>query len=281
MSGERLGCINMLYDNLQKWGHKAIFSGLTSLKKAALVCVPPFRHFRLDRQGGRRRDSILRLGVPQDPRDTSGFAYRRRAPGLVIKPGAGCPLWVTSPPRWSSRAVVLFHYGRGSRSMERRHHYPSGLMRLSQCCKGQAITAAAVSQPADAQRGDKNMQHTQHAGPMFMHHYCLTLHRQVWEGWENIWGMRIHLLAEVKLDNSLPRCSCSSCASQKQLTPQSSGSCALYDRPIIGSGAEPLTCGFTSTSSSRSVLLQPKQKQKTSLNPSSWGFIQKNESNKA
>lgn len=47
-------------------------------------------------------------------------------------------------PKWSSRAVVLFHYHRGSRSMERRHHYPSGLMRLSHCRKGQAITAGAV-----------------------------------------------------------------------------------------------------------------------------------------
>lgn len=47
-------------------------------------------------------------------------------------------------PRWSSRAVLLFHYHRGSRSMERRHHYPSGLMRLSHCRKGQAITAGAV-----------------------------------------------------------------------------------------------------------------------------------------
>lgn len=47
-------------------------------------------------------------------------------------------------PRWSSRAVLLFHYHRGSRSMERRHHYPSGLMRLSRCRKGQAITAGAV-----------------------------------------------------------------------------------------------------------------------------------------
>lgn len=28
--------------------------------------------------------------------------------------------------------------------MERRHHYPSGLMRLSHCRKGQAITAGAV-----------------------------------------------------------------------------------------------------------------------------------------
>lgn len=47
-------------------------------------------------------------------------------------------------PQWSSRAVLLFHYHRGSRSMERRHHYPSGLMRLSCCRKGQAITAGAV-----------------------------------------------------------------------------------------------------------------------------------------
>lgn len=47
-------------------------------------------------------------------------------------------------PKWSSRAVVLFHYHRGSHSMERRHHYPSGLMRLSHCRKGQTITAGAV-----------------------------------------------------------------------------------------------------------------------------------------
>lgn len=36
---------------------------------------------------------------------------------------------------WSSRADLLFHYHRASRSMERRHHYPSGLMRLSRCRK--------------------------------------------------------------------------------------------------------------------------------------------------
>lgn len=60
-------------------------------------------------------------------------------------------------PRWSSRAVLLFHYHRGSRSMERRHHYPSGLMRLSHCRKGQAITAGAVFS-LETRRGWREME---------------------------------------------------------------------------------------------------------------------------
>lgn len=53
-------------------------------------------------------------------------------------------------PRWSSGAVLLFHYHRGSRSMERRHHYPSGLMRLSRCRKRSGNYCWCSFQPGDA-----------------------------------------------------------------------------------------------------------------------------------
>lgn len=59
-------------------------------------------------------------------------------------------------PRWSSRAVLLFHYRRGSRSMERRHHYPSGLMRLSRCRKRSGNYCWCSFQPGDAKRLERH-----------------------------------------------------------------------------------------------------------------------------
>lgn len=59
-------------------------------------------------------------------------------------------------PRWSSRAVLLFHYHRGSRSMERRHHYPSGLMRLSRCRKRSGNYCWCSFQPGDAKRLERD-----------------------------------------------------------------------------------------------------------------------------
>lgn len=59
-------------------------------------------------------------------------------------------------PWWSRRAVLLFHYHRGSRSMERRHHYPSGLMRLSHCPKRSGNYCGCSFQPGDAKRVEKD-----------------------------------------------------------------------------------------------------------------------------
>lgn len=59
-------------------------------------------------------------------------------------------------PQWSSRAVLLFHYHRGSRSMERRHHYPSGLMRLSRCRKRSGNYCWCSFQPGDARRLERD-----------------------------------------------------------------------------------------------------------------------------
>lgn len=74
--------------------------------------------------------------------DTTGGSGSCRQPGkeLLLLGYQLSPV----TPRQSSGAVLLFHYHGGSRSMDRRHHYLSGLMRLSRCRKGQAITAAAV-----------------------------------------------------------------------------------------------------------------------------------------
>lgn len=59
-------------------------------------------------------------------------------------------------PRWSSRAALLFHYHGGSRSMERRHHYPSGLMRLSRSCKRSGNYCWCSFQPGDARRVERD-----------------------------------------------------------------------------------------------------------------------------
>lgn len=87
--------------------------------------------------------------TPPSPMWTNGRRVTLQgALGLVVSQERSALSWVISlppwPPWWGSRAVLLFHYHRGSRSKERRHHYPSGLMRLSRCRKGQAITAGAV-----------------------------------------------------------------------------------------------------------------------------------------
>lgn len=56
---------------------------------------------------------------------------------------------------WSSRADLLFHYHRDSRSMERRHHYPSGLMRLSRCRKRSGNYCRCSFQPGDVTRAER------------------------------------------------------------------------------------------------------------------------------
>lgn len=57
---------------------------------------------------------------------------------------------------WSSRADLLFHYHRASRSMERRHHYPSGLMRLSRCRKRSGNYCRCSFQPGDVTRAERD-----------------------------------------------------------------------------------------------------------------------------
>lgn len=56
---------------------------------------------------------------------------------------------------WSSRADLLFHYHRASRSTERRHHYPSGLMRLSGCRKRSGNYCRCSFQPGDVTRAER------------------------------------------------------------------------------------------------------------------------------
>lgn len=57
---------------------------------------------------------------------------------------------------WSSRADLLFHYHRASRSMERCHHYPSGLMRLSRCRKRSGNYCRCSFQPGDVTRAERD-----------------------------------------------------------------------------------------------------------------------------
>lgn len=58
--------------------------------------------------------------------------------------------------RWSSGADLLFHYRGASRSTERRHHYPSGLMRLSRSRKRSGNYCRCSFQPGDVTRAERD-----------------------------------------------------------------------------------------------------------------------------
>lgn len=114
---------------------------------------------------GRRQQHTAVTPTPPSPPPVSHVDERRRGwhyGGLwVLSLGRNEPLslgYQPSPmtPRWSGGAVLLFHYHRGSRSMERRHHYPSGLMRLSRCRKRSGNYCWYSFQPGDAKRVERD-----------------------------------------------------------------------------------------------------------------------------
>lgn len=103
-------------------------------------------------------------------------------------------------PRWSGGAVLLFHYHRGSRSMERRHHYPSGLMRLSRRRKRSGNYCWYSFQPGDAERverdgGGIDSTHTQRLLAWWVftcHHFSKRpLWKLIQNSWFSLWQPRI------------------------------------------------------------------------------------------